>query len=202
MTTTQEMDCFGQAWDPDAKECAGGYDPTYRSQSGSYVRPRCDLFDSCRSRVMLTRANQQQQRLVPPSALLKPQQQAQQPFVPQPIVRPSQVPQPAHPMMPSMVPMPAMTPQQQQQMMQQMQQWQMMQMGGMGQMYPQMAPYPMQMAPLQMMPVQYQMPSYLSVPEVRTTFWKTLGLELVRGMGKALGHSIAHFFDNNSFTRS
>jgi len=46
----------------------------------------------------------------------------------------------------------------------------------------------------------YGMPAYLSVPEpTGGTFWGTMGREVLRGMGKALGHSIAHFFDNHAF---
>lgn len=55
-----------------------------------------------------------------------------------------------------------------------------------------------------MMPVNYMMPAYLTMPEpvhpdegiggplVRTLF---------RSVGKSLGHSLAHFFDSTIFKR-
>lgn len=56
---------------------------------------------------------------------------------------------------------------------------------------------PIQVLPIQMMPVAAEMPAYLSVPEDRGEgFWRPLGLEMFRSVGKALGHSIAHFFDH------
>jgi len=54
----------------------------------------------------------------------------------------------------------------------------------------------------QMMPVNYQMPSYLTVPEhvgEGDTFFHVLFREMLRGMGKSFGHTIAHFFDAHSF---
>ena len=50
----------------------------------------------------------------------------------------------------------------------------------------------------QMMPVNYTMPSYLSVPEdPSASFWRALWMSLFRSFGKALGHSIANFFDSH-----
>ena len=92
----------------------------------------------------------------------------------------------------------------------QMMQMQMMMMygGGMmpGPMMPPMPVYPGNFPihgnidPIKMMAMNYGMPAYLSVPEpAGGTFWGTMGREVLRGMGKALGHSIAHFFDNHAF---
>jgi hypothetical protein len=66
----------------------------------------------------------------------------------------------------------------------------------------QMQVQPQQMQPgyQQMMPVNYQMPAYLTVPEQRTngqSMFNLLGREIFRGMGKSLGHTVAHFFDQN-----
>lgn len=56
--------------------------------------------------------------------------------------------------------------------------------------------------PIKMMAMNYGMPAYLSVLESRNDgFWGPLGREIFRGMGKALGHSIAHFFDNVALKR-
>ena len=60
----------------------------------------------------------------------------------------------------------------------------------------------MQFAPIQMMPVNYSMPAYLTSPEQRMegeSYWAPMAREIARGMGKAMGHAIAHFFDNVAF---
>lgn len=55
----------------------------------------------------------------------------------------------------------------------------------------------------QMMPVNYGLPQYLTVREPVTngTLMRRLGVEVIRSMGKSLGHTIAHFFDVEVFTR-
>lgn len=50
----------------------------------------------------------------------------------------------------------------------------------------------------QMMPVNYQMPGYLTVPEMKApeqSFWGFALRTVFRSMGKSAGHSIAHLFD-------
>lgn len=210
--SNQPPECFGKQWDSAAKECSGGYDPGYVSPSGGHTRLRCDFYDSCRVRVQLAKSNQGGNNLVPPSALLARQQaQQQQAPSPWPWMPPVQQPQarapqqqgqpaPAAPMVPMM---PQMDPMQMMQM-----QMMMMYGGGMmpGHMPPPMPIYPGNFPihgnidPIKMMAMNYGMPAYLSVPEpAGGTFWGTMGREVLRGMGKALGHSIAHFFDNHAF---
>lgn len=162
-------ECFGKMWSSEASECAGGYDPFFVGPNGTKTRPRCDFYESCKTRTVVARANQQQRvagSLVPPQALVRPpapispyQQQTQYqpaPYVPRPI---QQQPPPQ----------------------------------------PQQYTYPhVVMPPVQMMPTSYAMPAYLSTPETRQedeSFWHPLGREIFRGLGKALGHSLAHFFD-------
>lgn len=55
----------------------------------------------------------------------------------------------------------------------------------------------------QMMPVNYGLPQYLTVREPVTggALMKRLGVEVIRSMGKSFGHTIAHFFDVEIFTR-
>jgi len=52
----------------------------------------------------------------------------------------------------------------------------------------------------QMMPVNYGMPSYLTVLEPKrmkkNKKWKSLSCEVGRSIGKSIGHSIAFFFDS------
>jgi len=56
------------------------------------------------------------------------------------------------------------------------------------------------MVPAQMMPVNYGMPSYLSVLEPKRMKkgrkWMSLRNEVGRSIGKSVGHSLAHFFDS------
>jgi hypothetical protein len=51
-----------------------------------------------------------------------------------------------------------------------------------------------------MMPVNYGMPSYLTVLEPKrmkkNKKWKSLSCEVGRSIGKSIGHSIAFFFDS------
>lgn len=161
-------ECFGSLWSDSAVECKGGYDPGYNGMNGSRVRPRCDFFDSCKSRVTLKKLGQQPQ-LMPPQSLIRPQG----PFAPavpyqnvpgRPVVGPIQPQQQVHPGY-----------------------------------YPQVT-----FRPIEMMPASYHMPAYLSEPEVRLegeSYWAPMGREILRGLGKALGHSVAHFFDHVAFTR-
>jgi hypothetical protein len=53
----------------------------------------------------------------------------------------------------------------------------------------------------QMMPVNYQMPGYLTVNEDPTQngLGKRMGLYALRSMGKALFHGLSHFFDSTQF---
>jgi hypothetical protein len=165
-------ECFGQLWDPKATECSGGYDPGFVAQNGGKVRPKCEMFDMCRTRVSLRKANERPP-LIPPQSLIRP---------------PFQMPQVAVPYQQHLVPgrpfqAPAQQPQQQQ--------WQ----------YPHA---PLQIRPIEMMPVSHHMPAYLSEAETRLdgeSYWAPLGREVVRGMVKAFGHSLAHFFDTVPFTR-
>jgi hypothetical protein len=160
-------ECFGQIWSEKAVECSGGYDPGHISPNGGHVRPKCDFWDSCKTRVLLKRANERP-ALIPPQSLIRPPFQPNVPY--QGLV-------PGRPVQP-------LTPQVQQQYQYS---------------HPQV-----QMRPLEMMAVSHQMPSYLSEPEVRLegeSYWAPMGREIARGLGKAFGHSIAHFFDAIPFTR-
>lgn len=64
--------------------------------------------------------------------------------------------------------------------------------------YPPMQQAPVQVNQMGMMPVNYQMPGYLSVPEVRYEgegFMKILWRTVLRAVGKSVGHSVSHLFD-------
>jgi len=95
--------------------------------------------------------------------------------------------------------------QQQMQMMQMIQQMQYMAHGGGGPfpapIYPGNMPVPMGMNPIQFMPMHQAMPGYLTVPENRQSPWKGLLAEVLRGMGKAFGHTLSHYMDNVTFLR-
>ena len=61
-----------------------------------------------------------------------------------------------------------------------------------------------QMQPVQMVPMAHAMPQYLAAPEVwhqGESYWHPLVRSVGRGLGKALGHTIAHFFDSTPFLR-
>lgn len=207
--SNQPPECFGKQWDSAAKECSGGYDPGYVSPSGGHTRLRCDFYESCRVRVQLAKSNQGANNLVPPSALLARQQQQQQqnPWPWMPPVQQPQLRAPQQGQAATTAAAPAAMPQMDQMQMMQM----MMMLYGGGMMPGRMPPPPMpiypgnfpihgNIDPIKMMAMNYGMPAYLSVPEpTGGTFWGTMGREVLRGMGKALGHSIAHFFDHHAF---
>lgn len=208
--SNQPPECFGKQWDSSAKECSGGYDPGYVSPSGGHTRLRCDYYDSCRVRVQLAKSNQGQNNLVPPAALLSRQHQQQAAPNPWPWMPPAQQPQARNPQQPApqgqVVPVAAAMPYMDPMQMQMMQMMMAMYGGGGGMLPPPMPVYPGNFPihgnidPIKMMAMNYGMPAYLSVPEpAGGSFWGTMGREVLRGMGKALGHSIAHFFDNHAF---
>jgi len=66
-------------------------------------------------------------------------------------------------------------------------------------------PYPIVVSqPVQMMPTNYGIPAYLTVPEERRSgehFLAPLGREMLRAGGKALGHAFAAWLDHNAFSK-
>lgn len=192
-------DCFGQSWNPQDVLCAGGADITYKDDKGSRVRPVCDFYQSCGARTSHSRM--EQSRLMPATSLVRsptPQQQPA-PVVPQQLATP-----------PSW-----MTPAQMQQWMneqaktiaaQMFQQMQQYPQPGRGTTtpynpvsYPQGGVMGMYSDPrFQPMPVNYQMPAYLTVPEQRGQDDTLLGMlfrTVFRSVMKAGGHSFSHFWD-------
>lgn len=171
-------ECFGQIWSDRATECSGGYDPGYVGKDGGKVRPRCDYYDACKTRVLLTKQNQRP-ALIPPQSLLRPS---------------FNQPAAAVPYQNRLVP-----GQQQQTVLNPLEQHRTQQQS----LY-QHPGMPIHIRPMEMMPVSHSMPAYLSQPEVRMegeSYWAPLGREIFRGIGKALGHSVAHFFDHIPFTK-
>lgn len=186
-------DCFGISWNPKDVLCSGGADITYRDEKTlSHVRPPCDFFNACGARV--SHAKMEQSRLVPVTNLVR-SPTPQQPAAP---VQQAQAQAPAQ-----------MTQQQMQQylneqaralaaqMMQQIQQYPQPNRGPAVPYNP--APYPqgnfMYDPRFQPMPVNYQMPGYLTVPETSGSILGMLARTLFRSMGKAAGHSFSHFWD-------
>lgn len=184
--------CFGGSlWDPKAKECAGGMDPAYTDENGSHIRQKCLFFEACGAKLQASRM-EPARGLLDPKSLVKatgvptlgPSRQVEQPtqFVQQFMSSLSQ----------RQVPVQAIQPYVPQQMSMQ---------GKPIHLPPAQVPQAYGQIPVgyqQMMPVNYQMPGYLSVPEVRQpeqSFWSFLSKTVLRSMGKSLGHSIAHLFD-------
>lgn len=171
-------ECFGDPNVHDAKdpECKGGYDPSY-TESPDHIRAKCGVFEACGARARAKEAAIKAQ-----NTAARYQQTQNRPSYQQPQSRPVtlsnysrsasvQAPQPQQQQQPTFV-----APQNLQ---------------------PQQAPV---MVPAQMMPVNYGMPSYLSVLEPKRMKkgkkWKSLTHEIGRSMGKSIGHSFAFFFDS------
>lgn len=203
--------CFGriddpakgsEGWNPNSPECAGGATPTGKQE-------QCCFFNACGSLVQAKKMEAARQ-FIDPKTLVKPQQAANtspppvltpQPFKPAVQAAQPQATQPNQ--IPTFVQRFAeqQAAQQQQQMQAQMQAQMQQQMQAQLRAMQNQAVQPqMGMAPYgyqQMMPVNYQMPSYLSNPEPNEGgFWKMFGLTVFRSMGKSMGHSVAYMFDS------
>jgi len=200
--------CFGriddpsrevEGFNPNCKQCAGGLDPARKNPiTGTHVLDKCMFFNACGAAVQAKKMGQ----FVDPKTLVRPPQTVQPQFTStqQP---PTQQPNAMQRFAQSMtvhqqnqmqpVPSPPVVyAPQGQQMTPQMMQMMMMQQAAMQQ----QVPYGYQ----QMMPVNYQMPAYLSTPEPQTDgYWQMFGRTIFRSMGKSLGHSVAHLFDTIPF---
>lgn len=203
--------CFGvidnpaegiAGWNPNDKECAGGLDPTFCDKiTGSNIRSRCAELQNCGA-VVQSKKLAAARGLIEPRTLLKQPQPVlpqNQQFQQRPMFGQAMTP----PVNPALQQMQHQLLQQQQQKLaeQQQAQWQQqlaqIQRAGIGQ--PQVG---MNMGYQQMMPVNYQMPSYLSIAEPVEPggFWGMFGRTIFRSMGKSIGHSVAHMFDTIPFT--
>jgi len=209
--------CFGridepakqvEGWNPQCPSCAGGIDAAYTDKNtGSHIRERCQFFQPCGTTVQAKRMEQMRSSFIDPRTLIRPtvQQQVQQ----QPQVTQQQMP-------PAAAPLANYQAQNQQQLAASIQQQQaaalqqqqynamMQQMAQMQRMNPQMMPQqmmmaqqPMQMGYQQMMPVNYNMPAYLTTPEPMHEggFWKMFATTVFRSVGKSVGHSVSYMFD-------
>lgn len=183
-----------EGWNPNHVECTGGLDPTFKDpETGSHMRQRCVFFQSCGA--VAQAKKQEAARPIDPKTLVRSTPHS---FVPS-----------AQP--PTLQPMAKFgetfgkTEQQRalEQQMQQMQQLHAAQLEQMRRMMPQQMPQQMmpQMGYQQMMPVNYQMPAYLTAPEPTAPggFWKMFGRTVFRSMGKSVGHSVAYMFDSVPF---
>lgn len=184
-TAKAQPDCFGKHWDGTNTECAGGNDPAYRHpDTGSHTRERCVFFESCGARVQAAK-NNMVQNVVPAPQLTR--------FQP----RPTNNPQPLGGQ-PTQIQPQAMVPTAPQYNAQQINQQIVQQvLAAIRQGTPQAAPNA-QLGYQQMMPVNFHVPQYLSVREERgpeDSLIGLLGRELVRSMGKSVGHTLANFFD-------
>ena len=182
-------DCFGKLWDPKAKECTGGMDPAFTDENGSHVREKCIFFESCGARLQASRM-EPARSLIDPKSLLKNTP---------PLLSPAKPPSQTSQFVERFITAVANRPVQQVQQVQQAAPTSMNQPPRPLYLPPPAIPQGVPVAGYQaMMPVNYQMPGYLSVPEQRyptESFWKFLGRTVLRSIGKSLGHSIAHLFD-------
>lgn len=182
--------CFGDAklWDPKEKECAGGLDPAFTDDNGSHYRQKCLFFEACGTKVQASKV-ESARALIDPKSLVRPSA---------PLLGPARPPEQSfvESFARSLVQQQYMPPvaQQPQQYVPPAQQLQQRSIH----LPPQAVQAQPQQFYQQMMPVNYQMPAYLSVPEVREvgeSFWAVLARTVLRSIGKSLGHSVANMFD-------
>ncbi len=187
-------ECFGVSWNSKDVLCAGGADLTFKDdRTGSHVRPACDFFQACGARV--AHMKMEQSRLLPVTSLVR-----------------SSVPQQQQPAQgtttPPAQPPGGMSPAQMQQWLNDQAKALATQMFQQMQQYPQQgrgpaasynaAPYPQGQfydPRFQPMPVNYQMPAYLTVQETGGSLLGMLFRTLLRSVFKAGGHSFSSFWD-------
>jgi len=174
--------CYGEKWEATAPECAGGPDATYtHPKDGTHVREMCDFFHSCGAKVQAGRLGAQ---IIPAAQLTS---RTIQP-IPLPAAPPAQPPSFREYMAQQQSVQPRVAPMPQSHYLQ---------------VQPTPAPqHPSMGYPAPMYQLQYLVPGYLSVPEARRpgqSVWAMLGREVIRALGKAVGHTIANFFDTHPF---
>lgn len=211
--------CFGKSWDSSASECAGGADPAFSEErldtkTGekylSHIREKCGYFDDCGSRTQALKMQQASNQLVPATSLARawtgrPTGTAPAPTLPTVTASPAApTGQPAAQQF-GMQQLQHQFMQMQQQYMQQ--QMEMMRRGQMPAQMPGMVAPPQmmgmpQMGFQQMMPVNFEIPQYLTRREYRRPdegITRVLGREVFRSMMKSAGHTFANFFDSTPF---
>lgn len=190
--TDPAPDCFGKSWNSKDVLCHGGADITFTDErTGSHVRPQCDFYSSCGARVAHTQA--EQSRLVPAQNLVRsptPQVTVAAPASPPTWMSPAQMQNWMNDQAKSMA----------SQMFQQMQQQYPQGRAGAAGSYPSTGyPQGAYLDPrFQPMPVNYQMPAYLTVAEQRYEGDSLLGVlfrTIFRSVLKAGGHSFSNFWD-------
>ena len=199
MTMKEETPpCFAKDWDKNSPECAGGPDTNYvakgdgtdipRNAAGVHVRTQCSFFQTCGTKQQTMRFAQ----TIPTSNLLRqvaPQQLA---------ARPQQLAAPTFGAFAQQLEasrqnaLAGMRPP-----------VQVFQPPPLQPQYPQMQ-YPQgpMQHPAQNYALNYQMPGYLTVPEMREpgeSVWYVVGREVLRSMMKAFGHAFSHGFDTRTF---
>lgn len=187
MTNETAKRCFGISWSASDPKCAGGPDPTWQNDDGSYVRPKCDYFATCGAKKM---AAAQEQRLLQLRAQPTTYAPAQQvPVTQTPTYAAAQPPRYVQPMPHAPAPYYPTAP--------------YFPAGPQQPMNPahMMIQAPMQIPMQQALPVNYQMPGYLSHPEpYRGSYLGMLGISILRAMLKAAGHTMANVFDAVPFS--
>lgn len=173
-TRTDIPHCFGNPvfWDRNAPECAGGPDASYIDpETQKNVRRQCNFFSSCGARVSMKVGG-----VIPPERLVRP-----------PVVTPP-------PAQPSYRPYNAPTPPATSfaEFVRNLDSNRQRATGG------QPGVQPPQVQPPMAWTTNYAIPSFLTAQEVRhpgESWWAPFLRMLLRGMGKAIGHVAAHWFD-------
>ena len=178
-------------WSPSAPECRGGLDMTWKDpRTGSHLREECIFYRQCGTETQAKRAaiaRLKSQGLIPATHLTS------KAFPPTSSVQPPP-PRAAAP--------PTGMTQYLQTMVEYQKKLEDAQKQGKapGTIGNQQAPTGYQA----MMPVNFHMPAYLSVPEIQMDgegIFPVLGREVARGLLKAFGHSISSFFDNRPWRK-
>lgn len=185
-------DCYGKLWQQNEPECAGGRDPNYTSPSGTHIRERCEFFNSCGSRKQAVAQDKDayssggsifSQPLISPNSLVRNGQNYNSyrgyNSYGQPAQRSTQVDELERQLQQARAVI-----QQQNQALHQ------------GQRVPISTPGTYQSP--QMMAMDMSIPKYLTAPEPLEegqSVWNILGREVLRGVMKAAGHTMASFWD-------
>jgi len=171
---TEQPQCFGELFDSKAAECVGGFDSKWTGVGGSHIRPLCDFVNACAQK---TQQAESPQQVIPPGNLIRPQPHttfgtSSTPGYPRPSAPPTPMQSRAWAPPSQQVTTPT-------------------NYGA------QHYVHPTQFAG------HYGVPQYLTVrqpvssgPILERMWWETL-----RSVGKAIGHTLANFFDSEVFGR-
>lgn len=176
----QKPPCFGDAWDPNEPECTGGRDPSYiHPKNGTNYREQCSFYHSCGRQVQLKKASANVGNTVSTHSLIRnrPTQSTTNTANTATTAKNNDA---VDALLKALGAQPDKNP-----------------------VVDQLLAVLRAATPghHQMMPVNFEVPTYLTVTEPHGSgpIWIRLGREVMRSAMKGVGHQFSSFWDHNTF---